>query len=304
MTRVRTGQIISVSIAALLAWQSPAFAPDFNVPKIPKGGIKLPEFHLPEIHVPEVHVPGHIDVPSVHAPEIHAPDVHVDVPNLHLPEHLDLGGIHLPEAHIEAPHLNAGNIDSPHLNYGQLPGESPRLPEGNYQALPNNALPNNAPPIYDAAHLPLDTPNAPALNYGALPAEPGNYQALPTNAQHLYDKVELPKEPLRYGSLAPELPDRPLAGVGHYQPVPKLPEHLQGLPSPKALATGVPEVAPAIRKGLKTSTKVVIGATVTMVGLTVVGISLPSVVKKITGDDLPDTGNATVDSAVDALTPP
>jgi hypothetical protein len=136
-----------------------------------------------------------------------------------------------------------------------------------------------------------------------LPAEP-HYQALPGNAQHLYDKVELPKELPKYGSLTPELPEKPLAGIGQYQALPVLPEHLQRLPSPEALANGVPDVAPAAAKGLKTSTKVVIGAAVTMVSLTVVGISLPSVVKKITGDDLPDTGNETVDSVVHALTPP
>jgi hypothetical protein len=41
-----------------------------------------------------------------------------------------------------------------------------------------------------------------------------------------------------------------------------------------------------------------------VVGLTAIGISVPAIVKKITGEDLPDTGNEALDSTKHALTPP
>ncbi len=316
----KTGQIVSVSAAALLAWQSPASAGKVGHFKLPE--FHVPEIHAPDLHVPDIHVPGHLDLPNVHVPEVHAPDVHVDVPNVHLPEHLDLGNIHLPEAHIDAPHLNAGNVDAPHINYDVLPPDPHNLNYGNLPPEGPNNIMGQLPPAYDRVpELPRALPDTPVVdrplpptpgnnpvgklpsaNYGALPSDPPITAAKPFKpADALGDLVGLPAD--HPGRVQANVVTK---NVGVPTPIARTPT--PRLPAPQILAQ-VAEAAPlraptAIKQGMKLSTKIVIGATVTTVGLVAVGVSMPAIVKKITGDDLPDTGNAEVDSAINGLTPP
>jgi hypothetical protein len=320
----KTIQIVGVSTAALLVWQSPAFAP----PKVKVGHFKLPEFHVPEVH-PDLHLNApdlNLNVPDLH---LNAPDVHLNAPDVHLnaPDvHVDAPDVRL-NAPDAAPHLDVGNIDTPHLNYEQLPPNPtvyeqlpadarPQLNYGVLQPEGQNKIIGKLPPAYDKVPdlpavpdrrpLPATPGNnpvgkLPSANYGALPSDPPITAAKPFKpADALGDLVGLPADhPGRVQA------NKITANVGVPTPVARAPARL---PAPQVLAEAVaaaPLQAPsAIKQGMKLSTKIMIGAAVTTVGLVGIGISMPAIVKEITGEDLPSSGDPTVDSVVKALTPP
>jgi hypothetical protein len=130
--------------------------------------------------------------------------------------------------------------------------------------------------VVPAPRVTVPNPDAPHINYGPI-----IYEQLPVNPS----LRTLPTPP-------PPVPPRTIS-----PPV-------QVLPAPHVIVEAVPPVTPVqVKQGMKLGTKLIIGATI-VVGLTAIGISVPAIVKKITGEDLPDTGDETLDSARDALTPP